>query len=561
MIDTIKISEVAAMLDYKDSRSVKKWCANNSVAIISYSGSNKRFVIKDEFEKAQGEIVSRHSHIQDYKTSCKTPRGYSQSSLDTNNIRVTLACMEKPLFIPPGKRMRGLGLCVFCYKCQTNVIDICHNGNNGNVALKKCPFGNSHVFKVYKYLPGTSQRKTLKLETRNVNEAIQQAIAFGEKTVNGHDFVEPTISKNQKPDVQQSTRAPLVVDSISGYIKWLHGEGVPEHKKKYRSSHFIGEVERKLKLFLECLRKNEYDLSSLTMDQLNDKIVGEYYQYLKDQKRFGSNSFNKHLSYATSWLKWFSDEHYPVRNWFAPVKRRKSNHISLGITEDEYNALLKKITPENGIGQDGNGKKIQYFRYWLADAIRLGLETGRRREEILKLKFSGIEYDKNGRPEFITIDDFKVNRSQNRFTEEEKKYVKIPVTESLYQLLLNLNYEKYKNSDHYILAPKEKFQRTKAMKDTISRGFAQYIKQVTDRPLTFKCLRKTYITGISLYLGGNAKAITGHSTDAVIEGHYLVKEELARKAKGLSVFGVIRNEELKEIRTNSINHQTMEVEK
>jgi integrase len=99
------------------------------------------------------------------------------------------------------------------------------------------------------------------------------------------------------------------------------------------------------------------------------------------------------------------------------------------------------------------------------------------------------------------------------------------------------------------------------MKDTISRGFAQYIKQVTDRPLTFKCLRKTYITGISLYLGGNAKAITGHSTDAVIEGHYLVKEELARKAKGLSVFGVIRNEELKEIRTNSINHQTMEVEK
>ncbi|MEY2830407.1 MAG: hypothetical protein RIQ33_2265, partial [Bacteroidota bacterium] len=99
------------------------------------------------------------------------------------------------------------------------------------------------------------------------------------------------------------------------------------------------------------------------------------------------------------------------------------------------------------------------------------------------------------------------------------------------------------------------------MRDTISRGFANYIKQVTERPLTFKCLRKTYITSLSLYLGGNAKAITGHSTDSVIEGHYLVTEELVKKAKGLSVFENNRKNELEDIRNNELKQQKMEVEK
>ena len=582
----LTLKEAAESIGYKSIKSLKRLCARLGIGVFLDFGCKRQYVSKEEFEaivnsqvityiirkyncsvdefiaRMNVEVLLRNA-IDDkqkinssLKANLRTQRKFHPSRLDSASSRAMLALME-PLFIPPAKRIRGLGLCVFCYKCKTNVIDICHEKN---VSLKKCPFGSSHVFKVYKYLPGTTQRRTLKLETRDPNEAIKQAIDFGEKTVSENNFVEPISTKNQASDNQQKSHAPLVADSIEEYITWLGGENVPEHLKRFRSAHHIGEVERKLRIFKKCLEKNGYDLSSLTMDELNDKIMGEFYQYLKEQERFGSNTFNKHLSYGTSWLKWFSNEHYSIRNWFAPVKRRKSNHTPLAIMEEEYNTLLKKIIPENGIGQYSNGKEIQYFRYWLADVIRLGLETGRRREEILKLQFSGIECDKNGRPEFIKVEDFKVNRSQNRFTEEEKKYIKIPVTDSLYQLLLDLNYEKYKGTDNYILAPEEKRQRTKAMKDTISRGFAHYIKQVTDRPLTFQCLRRTYITSLSLYLGGNAKAITGHSTDAVIEGHYLVKDEIRRKAKGLSVFGTVRNEELKEIRTNS-KQQNREVEK
>jgi hypothetical protein len=66
-------------------------------------------------------------------------------------------------------------------------------------------------------------------------------------------------------------------------------------------------------------------------------------------------------------------------------------------------------------------------------------------------------------------------------------------------------------------------------------------------------LRKTYITNLSLYMGGNAKAITGHSDDAVIDKHYLNKRAIAKVAQGYQVFPneINRKHELEQIRTNS----------
>src|SRR5665213_4518229 len=88
---------------------------------------------------------------------------------------------KKPLYIPPSKKWKGLT--VYCYKCKTNMSEVC---NENGKPLSKCQFGEKHVFKVYISVPGTANaRKTKKLNTRDVNEAIKQAIEF-EKEVKGN---------------------------------------------------------------------------------------------------------------------------------------------------------------------------------------------------------------------------------------------------------------------------------------------------------------------------------------------------------------------------------------
>jgi hypothetical protein len=94
------------------------------------------------------------------------------------------------------------------------------------------------------------------------------------------------------------------------------------------------------------------------------------------------------------------------------------------------------------------------------------------------------------------------------------------------------------------------------MSDTLTRGFSHYYDQLnTGRNLTFKCLRKTYITNLQIFFSGNGdtKAVTGHSDNQVIEENYIDKKEIAKASKNFSVFSKEneRNNELKNIRNES----------
>lgn len=50
MIERIYIKDLLERLNCKDVRSIKRWCVKNGVAILSDIGSNKKYVIKAEFE-------------------------------------------------------------------------------------------------------------------------------------------------------------------------------------------------------------------------------------------------------------------------------------------------------------------------------------------------------------------------------------------------------------------------------------------------------------------------------------------------------------------------------
>lgn len=59
MTERIYIPEIQSELPYKTRRTVRKWCRNNHVRILSDVGSNKQFALRVEYENAK----CRNYHI------------------------------------------------------------------------------------------------------------------------------------------------------------------------------------------------------------------------------------------------------------------------------------------------------------------------------------------------------------------------------------------------------------------------------------------------------------------------------------------------------------------
>ena len=64
MSERVYISTLQTDLHYKDRRSVRRWCHNNNVRILTDIGSNKQFVLKVEYENAKCRNYECHSAIQ-----------------------------------------------------------------------------------------------------------------------------------------------------------------------------------------------------------------------------------------------------------------------------------------------------------------------------------------------------------------------------------------------------------------------------------------------------------------------------------------------------------------
>lgn len=177
-----------------------------------------------------------------------------------------------------------------------------------------------------------------------------------------------------------------------------------------------------------------------------------------------------------------------------------------------------------------SGKRTNYYRTWMKDAFRLGLYTGGRREEIVKLKWSGIKLNKKGSISYIETEHFKINRAKKKKIVGKKLVKKkFAINFDLHKLLYDLGYEKYKGTDNYILAPEETASRTYMMK-MISLAFTEYFKQIKAEELKqFKHLRKTYTTTMYLKLGDKLKDDTAHTTMSVLHKHYINEAAVADK--------------------------------
>lgn len=123
----------------------------------------------------------------------------------------------------------------------------------------------------------------------------------------------------------------------------------------------------------------------------------------------------------------------------------------------------------------------------------------------------------------------------------KKQFIYIPVTRELRFLLDDLGYEQYKGTDRYLLAPEITEKRVEIIGEALSRSFSHYYKQLnTGEVLTWKCLRKTYLSRLKIFMHKNTndldvKDVSNHSSDAVLDKHYFDKRLIAASLTDFTV--------------------------
>ncbi len=428
--------------------------------------------------------------------------------------------------INPNK-IRVPGLYIYCNKCKLKVDQKC--GLTGK-KISSCTENKNHKYKVFVYIPGSDGRaKTKVLDTRDENEAIKQALTFREELERCNYSNKINSIKTHVPET--------IVEGMAYYISYLNNETPHEQEHKQRSKGHLKEVERYFKYFLDYLESQEIIATAIPIEKLDKNTVGKLKSYLLNEKNYAPKTYNKYIGTMRVFIAFLIEEFdFRIKNPFKGFKRLRSEKKINTIYKTEFYALLKIITSENGIETLSTGEKKNHYKPWLKDAFLLALLTGRRREELVKMKFKGIIENTDKEPVSICIEDYKVNRSNDLSSKEPVKLIYVPVISPLKNLLYTLDYYQYKETDKYILAPEEKMER-KTIMNFISKSFTHYYKQLkTGKNLQFSDLRKTYISHLYAKHGEKARIITKHSGEDVMMNHYIDEKVIAEVAMDFDLF-------------------------
>ncbi len=181
--------------------------------------------------------------------------------------------------------------------------------------------------------------------------------------------------------------------------------------------------------------------------------------------------------------------------------------------------------------------KRNLYRDYLAEGIELCLHTGGRREEVVELQWNMIHKIK-GEIAYVEFNNLKVERILGEGYNDNVDTNIISITKDLKNLLLRLGYNKHKNSNEYILCPDRTNQSTQTIMDNLSKGFTHFYKQLnTGKYLQMKCLRKTYLTYLKLTVKGDMSKLDSHSTDAVLDKHYIDERIVSKAVAEMTIFG------------------------
>lgn len=407
------------------------------------------------------------------------------------------------------------GIKIYCLECRKQVSTFCEETKSIKTS---CNHYARHKFQLVVHVPNTANGRRMKFsDAKNFEEAIIDMKSFK---------YELSKSNYEKPifiEEFSNKSSSNFLELLSAYLDFLKGIDVPRQYLKVRSRQHIADVKRAIERFVICLKEKKYDINRLTIQNIKDREVGYYCDYLIGDKGEENRTYFKSIAIMKAFVNWSIEMKEIVTfNAFTKVEIVSSESNAVTILKNEFDSLLDNVSLENGFDEISNRN---WYYPWLKVAFRLSVETSMRREELVSLKWSDLKFlddTESHEGKVFVINNIKVNRiKKGKSTGKYKKY--IPITESLLELLIELNYEDKIGTDEFVI-PREKSIGITYMCDILSRAFAVFIKSASNRGLEFNCLRKTYITKITMKLGDKAKMFTGHSDDAIIRKNYLNKE-------------------------------------
>lgn len=440
------------------------------------------------------------------------------------------------------------GLFIYCNRCRKNFSwthkfiksnkgiikveePIC---NETNTTFSSCDFFEDHRYKVRVYLLNKKGKtKSKNLSSIDYNNAILEAI----------DFERKVKSEAETINAKESTAGGiniLITDAQIEYILYLSNINIPDHQKADRTQKHVKEVKYSLELFNKALISNKVNISLIPVISIRDEHIGIFHSYLLYTMEYAPSTYNHKMDYLKSFVNWSIQRfNLPLNNPFNKVKKRENIIRKDIIYKEEYKALLDLINPKLGkqfINNKSGSYYKQRYRPYLKNGIRLGLHTGCRGEEIVKMKWNMVHF-KNKKPHFIEIRNFKVERQKGEGFNANVQPKIIPITKKLLKLLYKMGLEEKIGTDEYILHP-ERITTTSTIKDNLSKGFTHFYKQLnTGREIRFKHLRKTYLTYLNATIKGQTKLLSSHSSNEVLRRHYIDERLISKTIKKLKIFG------------------------
>ncbi|MFZ2205508.1 MAG: tyrosine-type recombinase/integrase [Minisyncoccia bacterium] len=448
--------------------------------------------------------------------------------------------MSKPIKIP--QNIKGLKL--WCPACSEEIGTTNRCKQTGGLATK-CPNAERHVYRVVVYEPGSGKRRVKIIKEKKMDLVIKAAVLFRDEIKNGKYIEQAEIPHNYEEE-KGSLKLIEAMTLYSAFLDCKHGAA---HTLRSRTMGHKKELMRSIILFAKAIKKQGIDPERLRIEKITQEHIGFYHTYLLSDKKYSNCTYNNRMNNLRGFINYLNKhEGLDINNPFNTVQKKPTSTIIKTIEPEEFNALLNIITPGRGIQTLSTGEKKNHWHPFLKESYILGLLTGLRREQLVTMRFKDIQEDAQGVPLIIASNNLKVNRIMNAEETGDIRITPTPVTPQLRQFLEDeLNYAANRDSDNFLIAPNSELKR-KTIMDIISKSFTHYWKQLdmdVSKDISFANLRKTYITKMTLAVGDNARHLTGHANQEVLNKHYINKELIARVASNHNIFPELDMEAIK----------------
>lgn len=403
-----------------------------------------------------------------------------------------------------------------------------------HIEVSQTPYkGCNHPIERQKYkavIKVNSSRKTRDLKSLDYDEAIKELLAFKDELSNPFKFITTEPKVDTKPE--------LLIDCIMMYSDWLENVDVPKHQQVIRSNGYIKSTIRYVLNFTDFLQANKTNLKTFKIYDLNDAIVGKYYEHLEPLCKSTStyNHNTKALKNFNSYL--IDKKKYLIPNYFKDVSLKYENANPVSVNDADFIKLLDAISDVDSVHTFSTGERKNMYRPYTRDAIELVAFTGMRIEESMILKYSDIVLDADGRIQHLIGTDLKFDRAHNWNNSKEPKKVLIPYSKELEALLIRLNYRGNLGLDKYLIAGDLKIKR-KTIADQLSDSFTFYRNKAgIENKFTLKCLRKSFLTKLHIKTGF-LQSMGYQKSEKVTLGNYIDKVEVVREVnrQGFGYFG------------------------